>query len=155
MLHQEQEEFQERYNGQGLINGWLSWPILDYRHSARVIRMVRRLSTHETFVGYLRCHSFFVLNVQQDHRDPSDHIIISHAIAKHLTLLSSDSKFSYYRNQGLDLIEYWTLFLSVFSILCELTPVRLSSSSSIICVLLLICLQSYEELLEKTITCGR
>jgi len=36
------------------------------------------------------------LNVAQDHRDPSDHIIISHA----------DLKFAFYRKQGLDLIEY-------------------------------------------------
>ena len=32
--------------------------------------------------------------------------IISHAITEHLTLLSSDEKFPFYRNQGLDLLEY-------------------------------------------------
>jgi len=46
------------------------------------------------------------LNVAQKHYDPSDHIIISHAISEHLTLLSSDGKLSFYRAQGLDLIEY-------------------------------------------------
>ena len=46
------------------------------------------------------------LNEAQDHRDPSDHIIISHAITERLTLISSDEKFPFYRNQGLDLIEY-------------------------------------------------
>ena len=46
------------------------------------------------------------LNLAQNHLDPSDHIIISHAISEHLTLLSSDGKFPFYRNQGLDLIEY-------------------------------------------------
>lgn len=46
------------------------------------------------------------LNEAQDHRDPSDHIIISHAITEHLMLLSSDTKFPFYREQGLDLIEY-------------------------------------------------
>ena len=55
-------------------------------------------------VGYT--YSRLILNEAQDHRDPSDHIIISHAITEHLTLLSSDQKFSFYRNQGLDLIEY-------------------------------------------------
>ena len=55
-------------------------------------------------VGYI--YSRLILNEAQDHRDPSDHIIISHAITEHLTLLSSDQKFSFYRNQGLDLIEY-------------------------------------------------
>lgn len=46
------------------------------------------------------------LNEEQEHRDPSDHVIIAHAITEHLTLLSSDQKFAFYRNQGLDLIEY-------------------------------------------------
>jgi len=31
---------------------------------------------------------------------------ISHAITEHLTLLSSDTRFPFYRNQGLELIEY-------------------------------------------------
>ena len=55
-------------------------------------------------VGYT--YSRLILNEAQDNRDPSDHIIISHAITEHLTLLSSDQKFPFYRNQGLDLIEY-------------------------------------------------
>lgn len=46
------------------------------------------------------------INEAQEHYDPSDHVIISHAITEHLTLLSCDQKFSFYRNQGLDLIEY-------------------------------------------------
>ena len=46
------------------------------------------------------------LNETMDHRDPSDHVIISHAITERLTLLSSDQKFAFYRDQGLDLIEY-------------------------------------------------
>ena len=55
-------------------------------------------------VGYT--YANLRLNEAEDHRDPSDHIIISHAITEHLTLLSSDQKFTFYRNQGLDLIEY-------------------------------------------------
>ena len=46
------------------------------------------------------------LNEAQDHRDPSDLIIISHAITEHLPLISSDAKFPFYRSQGLELIEY-------------------------------------------------
>ena len=46
------------------------------------------------------------LNEEQDHRDPSDHVIIAHAITERLTHLSSDQKFAFYRSQGLDLIEY-------------------------------------------------
>lgn len=46
------------------------------------------------------------LNEAMSHYDPSDHIIISHALTEHLTLISSDTKFPFYRTQGLSLIEY-------------------------------------------------
>ncbi|MCR4918436.1 MAG: type II toxin-antitoxin system VapC family toxin [Prevotella sp.] len=55
-------------------------------------------------VGY--AYSRLHLNFGQDHRDPSDHMIIAHAITERLPLLSSDEKFPFYRAQGLDLIEY-------------------------------------------------
>ena len=44
------------------------------------------------------------LNLAQDHKDPSDHVIISHAITEHIPLISEDSKFEFYKDQGLDLI---------------------------------------------------
>ena len=46
------------------------------------------------------------LNEANGHRDPSDHVIISHALAEHITLISSDTNFPIYRNQVLNLIEY-------------------------------------------------
>ena len=55
-------------------------------------------------VGYT--YSRLQLNEEQEHRDPSDHVIIAHAITEHITLISSDTRFWFYRNQGLDLIEY-------------------------------------------------
>lgn len=55
-------------------------------------------------VGYT--YANLRLNTEQNHCDPSDHIIIAHAITEHITLLSSDTRFWFYRNQGLDLIEY-------------------------------------------------
>lgn len=45
------------------------------------------------------------LNTAQNHKDPSDHVIISHAITLGMPLISSDSKFPFYKKQGLDLIE--------------------------------------------------
>ncbi|MBR4327493.1 MAG: type II toxin-antitoxin system VapC family toxin [Bacteroidales bacterium] len=45
------------------------------------------------------------INEAQEHYDPSDHLIISHAICNGIPLISSDSKFPFYRNQGLELIE--------------------------------------------------
>ena len=49
-------------------------------------------------------YSRLELNVQQNHKDPSDHIIISHAITSRITLISSDTKFPFYCKQGLSLI---------------------------------------------------
>ena len=51
-------------------------------------------------------HTSLRLNEADNHHAPSDHIIISHAITERLTLISSDTKFPFYRNQGLNLIEY-------------------------------------------------
>ena len=38
------------------------------------------------------------------HTDTTDHLIIAHAITEHLPLISSDGKFDFYCNQGLDFI---------------------------------------------------
>lgn len=56
-------------------------------------------------MNVMRTYANLQLNVAQDHRDPSDHVIISHAITLGIPLISSDHKFAFYRKQGLDLIE--------------------------------------------------
>lgn len=43
-------------------------------------------------------------NEAQGHKDPSDHVIIAHAMTEHLPLISSDTRFGFYAAQGLDLI---------------------------------------------------
>ena len=50
-------------------------------------------------------YSLLQLNEAFNHYDPSDHIIISQAITEKIPLISSDQKFPFYREQGLDLIE--------------------------------------------------
>ena len=45
------------------------------------------------------------INEAQEHYDPSDHLIIAHAICNGIPLISDDDKFPFYRKQGLDLIE--------------------------------------------------
>lgn len=57
-----------------------------------------------TFNQYV-VYSNLQLNEAEDHNDPSDHIIISHAISLKIPLISSDRKFAFYRKQGLDLID--------------------------------------------------
>ena len=55
-------------------------------------------------VGYT--YSRLRLNEAQEHNDPGDHMIIAHAITERMALMSSDTRFPFYRNQGLELIEY-------------------------------------------------
>ena len=42
--------------------------------------------------------------VKEGHKDPSDHVIISHAITNRMILVSSDTNFPYYVDYGLDLL---------------------------------------------------
>ncbi len=49
-------------------------------------------------------YSRLQLNEAQGHKDPSDHIIIAQAITEKMPLISSDTRFPFYRNQGLELI---------------------------------------------------
>lgn len=90
------------FNNKKLLNRY-------YKTSEDVLRVVEDELDIEFLpirrdVGY--AYSRLRLNFGQDHRDPSDHMIIAHAITERLPLLSSDEKFSFYRAQGLDLIEY-------------------------------------------------
>ena len=43
-------------------------------------------------------------NENQGHKDPSDHIIISHAMTLGIPLISSDTRFPFYTKQGLQLV---------------------------------------------------
>ena len=52
----------------------------------------------------MKTYSKLSINHIDNHKDPSDHVIISHAITNKLPLISSDCRFPYYTNQGLDLI---------------------------------------------------
>lgn len=53
---------------------------------------------------HLRHYAKLRINMAQDHNDPSDHVIIAHAITEKMPLISDDGKFEYYRCQGLDFI---------------------------------------------------
>ncbi len=57
-------------------------------------------------VGFetMETYSRLRINEKDEHHDPSDHVIISQALTEHLPLITSDRKFKFYKNQGLDLI---------------------------------------------------
>ena len=44
------------------------------------------------------------LHIANDHNDPFDHMVISHAITDRLILISSDRKFERYVSQRLDFV---------------------------------------------------
>ena len=58
-----------------------------------------------TDVNVIRTLAALKINEEQDHKDPFDHIIIAQAISHTMTLVSSDTKFPFYRKQGLRLLE--------------------------------------------------
>ena len=58
-----------------------------------------------TDVNVIRTLAALHINNVQSHKDPFDHIIIAQAISHKMTLVSSDTKFPFYRKQGLRLIE--------------------------------------------------
>ncbi|MBR6178926.1 MAG: type II toxin-antitoxin system VapC family toxin [Bacteroidales bacterium] len=51
-------------------------------------------------------HSMAKLEINEaaDHKDPSDHLIIAHAITMGMPLISNDRKFPFYKSQGLELV---------------------------------------------------
>ena len=53
---------------------------------------------------HLETFSRLRTNEAMAHNDPSDHMIISHAITEDMTLVSSDSRFPFYKRQGLKLL---------------------------------------------------
>jgi PIN domain nuclease of toxin-antitoxin system len=53
---------------------------------------------------HMKTYSELEINTAQDHKDPSDHVIIAHAITERLPLITDDGKFEFYKKQGLDLI---------------------------------------------------
>ena len=63
----------------------------------------KRWKTVEAMVAAIE-NDRMEINEAQGHKDPSDHVIIAHAITERLPLISSDTRFAFYRSQGLDLI---------------------------------------------------
>ncbi len=53
---------------------------------------------------HMDTYAHLQLNLAEEHYDPSDHVIIAHAITNRMPLISSDAKFKFYVNQGLELI---------------------------------------------------
>ncbi len=55
-------------------------------------------------MNVMRTYADLELDHAEDHNDPSDHVIIAQSIATGIPLISSDRKFPYYRQFGLNLV---------------------------------------------------
>ena len=53
---------------------------------------------------HIQTYASMQINEAQGHYDPSDHVIIAQAITEGIPLISSDRRFEFYRQQGLDLV---------------------------------------------------
>lgn len=83
------------------IRRWWRTP-LEMVRSVEDICGIRILYLHkEHYETYARLE----INEAQEHHDPSDHLIISHALTNRIPLISDDGKFPFYQAQGLELIE--------------------------------------------------
>ena len=82
----------------------------DVKHWKSAEELIKAV-TDEYFIQVLlikpeHIHTYARLrpNAAKGHKDPFDHLIISHAITEGLPLISSDERFPFYTRQGLDLI---------------------------------------------------
>ena len=79
-----------------------------WRSEAEMISFVLNdpsVEVDNTDINVIRTLAALQVNEAQNHKDPFDHIIIAQAISHRMTLVSSDTKFAFYRKQGLRLIE--------------------------------------------------
>lgn len=89
------------WNHKQYIRQWWKSPTEIIQNIVDVLNITILYLKKEHYDTYARLQ----INVADNHFDPSDHLIISHAICNHIPLISDDAKFKFYRNQGLQLIE--------------------------------------------------
>ena len=93
-------EFVLLWNSKPHIRRWWKSPV----------EMIRDVEEYHFQILYLHKEHYeryarLEINRAQEHYDPSDHLIISHALCNGMPLISDDDKFPFYRNRGLELIE--------------------------------------------------
>ena len=94
-------EFVLLWNSKPHIRRWWKSPVEMIRSVEDGARFQILYLHKEHYERYARLE----INEAQKHYDPSDHLIISHALCNGIPLISDDEKFPFYREQGLELIE--------------------------------------------------
>ena len=94
-------EFVLLWNSKPHIRRWWKSPV----EMIRSVEEGARFQILYLHKEHYECYARLEINEAQKHYDPSDHIIISHALCNGIPLISDDEKFPFYRGQGLELIE--------------------------------------------------
>ena len=94
-------EFVLLWNSKPHIRRWWKSPVEMIRSVEDGARFQILYLHKEHYESYARLE----INEAQEHYDPSDHLITSHALCNGIPLISDDDKFPFYRGQGLELIE--------------------------------------------------
>jgi PIN domain nuclease of toxin-antitoxin system len=76
-----------------------------WRDSSEIVPSIKAMNYQLLPVKWEHFAAYAALQPVANHNDPFDHLIIAQAIAERMPLISSDSKFKYYVNQKLTLIE--------------------------------------------------
>ena len=94
-----------------LLANWHKYSYMQKRWKSPQLMLDYLYNTYYIDILYPNREHYMTLlglrwNETEDHRDTTDLLIIAHAITERMALMSSDLKFPFYRNQGLELIEY-------------------------------------------------
>lgn len=72
--------------------------------AADILPMLYEANIDIVYVSKQHLDELVSLQLQEDHRDPSDRLIIAQAINDRIPLISSDHKFKWYEKFGLDFV---------------------------------------------------
>ena len=92
-----------------LVAAWHKYKYMQnkWKTPAEMLEVIHNQFGVETLYPHREHYQTFVnlrWNLAANHTDTTDHLIIAHAITEHLPLISSDGKFGFYCNQGLDFL---------------------------------------------------
>jgi PIN domain nuclease of toxin-antitoxin system len=75
-----------------------------YKNEHTIVNAIKNLGIETVYFNENHFLQYENLQIAENHKDMNDHLIISQAISDKIALVSSDFKFSSYKNQKLDFI---------------------------------------------------
>jgi PIN domain nuclease of toxin-antitoxin system len=75
-----------------------------YRTENDILAKIKDLGIATVIFSKEHLNTYFSLQINEEHKDINDHLIISQAISDKIPLISSDSKFPFYEKQKLKFV---------------------------------------------------